>query len=178
MKRNGLVLAGALLLLLPAMEVEGQQLNRVAFIDSQAIIQEAPGAREAQQEFEREMDRFRQEMERMDRELEQLITRYQQQRQSLSPEAREQREEEIRRREMEYRQRVDAMEQEAMEKREELVGPILARMSDAIEDIRREGGYIMIFDVASQAIVAADPDLDLTEEVIRRLRETADREDR
>jgi outer membrane protein len=175
MRLVGLILAGALLL--PAvhtLEAQGQDSAlRMAFIDSQAIIQEAPGAREAQQEFEREMERFRNEMERMGTDLDQLISRYQQQRQTLSPEARDRREEEIRRKETEYQQRVDEMEQQAVQKREELVGPILARMSEAIEEIRNEGGYTMIFDVASQAIVAADPELDLTDEVIRQVLEAS-----
>lgn len=167
------LLPAAVLLLLSATALEAQQAVRVAFIDSQAIINEAPGAQEAQEEFRQDMARFQEEMERMESELSELMNRYQQQRSTLSPEAREQRENEIRQRELEFQQRVEQMEQQAVQRREELVGPILARMSDAIEAIRTEGNYTMIFDVASQAIVAADPDLDLTEEVIRRLQQTA-----
>jgi Skp family chaperone for outer membrane proteins len=63
MRLVGLILAGALLL--PAvhtLEAQGQDSAlRMAFIDSQAIINEAPGAREAQDEFRREMERFRAE---------------------------------------------------------------------------------------------------------------------
>jgi outer membrane protein len=174
---KSLILAGAILLL-PLTGLDAQQGIRVAFIDSQAIVNEAPGAREAQEEFRQEMERFQREMERMEGDLTQLVTRYQQQRQTLTPEAREAREGEIRSRELEFQQRVDQMEQEAIQRREQLVGPILARMSEAIEDIRIEGAYTMIFDVASQAIVAADPALDLTDEVIRRLRQVAERNDR
>jgi outer membrane protein len=177
MRLKSLILTGALLLL-PLSGVEAQEGLRVAFIDSQAIINEAPGAQEAQEAFREDMARFQQEMERMEEELNALVTRYQQQRQTLSPEARERRETEIRQRETEFQQRVDQMEQEAVQRREELVGPILARMSETIEQIRSEGNYTMIFDVASQAIVAADPALDLTDEVIRRLRQMASGDDR
>jgi outer membrane protein len=177
MRFKSLILAG-ILFLLPMTGLEAQEAPRLGFIDSQAIINEAPGAREAQAEFREEMERFQREMERMEGELGQLVNRYQQQRQTLSPEAREQRENEIRRMEQDFQQRVDQMEEEAVQRREELVGPILARMSETIEEIRTEGNYTMIFDVAAQAIVAADPELDLTSEVIRRLRQMAERGDR
>ncbi len=154
-------------------ELEAQTSPRIAYIDSEAILQEAPGAREAQQQFNQDMERYQQEIERMGQELEQLITRYQQQQGALSSEAREARESEIRDREREYQLRMDELETEAAQRRAELVEPILDRMSTTIENIRSEGEYTMIFDVAARSIIAADPDLDLTDEVIRRLREQA-----
>jgi Skp family chaperone for outer membrane proteins len=45
----------------------------------------------------------------------------------------------------------------------------MERINAVIEDIRADGGYSMIFDVAAQGIIAADPALDLTAEVVRRL---------
>ncbi len=153
--------------------VEAQQELRIAYIDSQAILQEAPGASEAQQQFDQQMESFGQEIEAMGQELDSLITAYQQQQGTLTDEARETRETEIRQREIQYQQRLDEMEQEAAQRREELVQPILSRMSAAIEEIRSEGEYSVIFDVAGQSIIAADPSLDLTMEVIQRLQQMA-----
>lgn len=147
------------------------QTPRIAFIDSQVILAEAPGAREAQEEFDREMERYRGEIQQMGQELERLISQYQQQERTMSPEAREQRQDEIRRQEDRYQARVDEMEMEAARKRQELVEPILERMSQVIEEIRAEGDYALIFDTASRSIIAADPTLDLTEQVILRLRQ-------
>lgn len=170
------VLSG-IALLVTAAAVEAQT-PRFAYIDSQAILQEAPGASEAQVEFEQELESYQEEIEEMGQAMQQLITEYQQQQGSMSQEARETREEEIRRREAEYQQRVEELETQADQRRRELVEPILERMSNAIEEIRAEGGYTMIFDVASQAIIAADPELDLTTQVIERLRADAESEDR
>ena len=47
------------------------------------------------------------------------------------------------------------------------------RISDVIEQIREEGNYALILDVAAGSIISADPSLDLTEEVIRRLQADA-----
>jgi outer membrane protein len=176
MHPRSLLLSGALLLV-TAMAVEAQT-PRFAYIDSQAILQEAPGASEAQAEFERELEGFQQEVQRMGQEMEELITRYQQQQAGMTPEARQAREDEIRRREMEYQQRLEQLEVQADQRRRELVEPILDRMSEAIEEIRAEGNYTMIFDVASRAIIAADPELDLTDQVIERLRANSENQDR
>ena len=51
----------------------------------------------------------------------------------------------------------------------ELVEPVMERITAVIETIRAEGSYSMIFDVAAQGIISADPALDLTTEVVRRL---------
>ncbi len=171
MRASTFVLAG-ILFLTTALAAEAQS-PRIGYIDSQAILQEAPGAQEAQQEFERNMQGYQEQIQQMGQELEGLIEQYQQQERTLSPEARQRREEEIRQREMEYQQRVEEMEMEAAERRQQLVEPILERMSGAIEEIRTEGQYTMIFDVASRAIIAADPELDLTTQVLQRLRDTA-----
>ena len=152
--------------------LDGQTL-RIGYIDSQAILQEAPGAQEAQREFEQDMERYQAEIQGMEQDLEQLIDQYRQQQSVLSAEAREAREAEIRQREQEFGRRVDEMEAEFAQRRQELVEPILSRMSETIEAIRSEGNYTMIFDAAGQSIIAADPELDLTDEVIRRLRENA-----
>ncbi len=162
-------LAGALLF--GGASMAEAQTVRVGYIDSQVILAEAPGSREAQQEFDREMDRYRGEMQRLGQELEQLITEYQRQERNLTPEAREARQLEIQRKEMEYQARMEEIDQEAAVKRQELVEPILERMSRAIDQIREEGNYSLIFDTAARSIIAADPALDLTDEVLRRLQQ-------
>lgn len=163
---------GALLLFGTATAVEAQT-PRIGYIDSQVILAEAPGSREAQREFDREMDRYRGEMQRLGEELERLITEYQRQERNLTVEAREARQLEIRRKEMEYQQRMEEIDEEAAQKRQELVEPILERMSQVIDQVREEGNYALIFDTASRSIIAADPALDLTEEVLRRLQQMA-----
>ena len=52
----------------------------------------------------------------------------------------------------------------------ELVQPVMDLINQVIDAIRSEGDYALIFDVSAGSIIAADPSLDLTEEVIRRLR--------
>lgn len=163
--------AAAVLALVLAAPAGAQSSLKIGYINSQEIIQEAPGAQQARQQLEQQLTEYRQEVQQMGEELQDQIERYEQQQMTLSEEARQQRQEEIRQKQQEYQQRVQQLEDQAARRQQEVVAPIMQQINTVIEDIRREGSYTVIFDVAAQGIVAADPGLDLTAEVIRRLKE-------
>jgi outer membrane protein len=165
-----LVAAGFLVAAAPA---SAQAAGRIGYIDSRQLMAEAPGAQEVRQSIESEFQRFQQQIQAMSDSLNTLMTSYQQQQATLSPERRRQREEEIMSRRDQYEQRAEQMEEEMGRRREELMTPIMNRVNDAISRLREEGGYALIFDAASAGIVAADPSLDLTAQVLSRLRDTA-----
>ena len=146
-----------------------QELLRLGYIDSQAILAQAPGATEAQDQFERDMARYRAELERIGEELQTMIQQFEQQQLTLSPQARETQTQSIQAKQEEYNQRAAELEGEAGRRQAELVQPIMDRVTEAIDQIRTEGGYAIIFDLSAQAIVSADPDLNLTQQVIDRL---------
>jgi outer membrane protein len=169
-------LYGLLLLLVASVgtpsAVDAQTADRLGYINSQTILESAPGAREAQQQFNEDMQGFRTEVQQMAQQLEQMIQQYEQQQLTLSPDARQQREQAIREQQAEYQQRVQALDQQAGQRQAELVQPVMDRITEVIEEIRAEGGYALIFDVAAGSIISADPALDLTDEVVRRLQAT------
>lgn len=57
----------------------------------------------------------------------------------------------------------------AEQRRDELIQPVMDRINTIIEAVRVEGQYHLILDLAAGSIVAADPALDLTQQVIGRL---------
>jgi len=157
-----------------APDLEAQEGTlKIGYVNSQAILQQAPGATEAQEEFDRQMERVAAEVENMGIELDSLVSSYQQQQSTLLPNVRQAREAELGQFQQRYQQRVDQMSQEAEVARQSLVEPLFTQMADVIDDIRVEGNYQYIFDVASQAIIAADSSLDLTEEVLLRMQQAA-----
>jgi len=168
MRRVSFFLAAALVA--TAAAAEAQTGLKIGYINSAALYDQAPGAQQAQQQFERDMARYRGEVETLGQELQTMIQQYEQQQVTLSPEARQAREAAIREKDGSYRQRVAELEDEAGRRQQELLEPIMRRINDIIEGVRREGNYSLIFDVGPGSnIIAADPGLDLTEEVIRRL---------
>lgn len=171
MDRRPFFVAG-LVLLAAATSVQAQApvALKIGYINSAEILEGAPGAKEASAEFEREVQGFYAEVERMSQELQQRRADYQRQQLMLSPAAKTQREEELLRMEQEYQTRVQSMETQAGRRQQELVQPVMDKVNKVIEEIRAQESYSLIFDVAGGSIIAADERLDLTQEVLRRLR--------
>lgn len=143
---------------------------RLAYINSNVIIAQTPGASEAQATFEREMALWNSQVQALADSLQQMITAYEQQQIMLSPERRQERQAEIQQKRLEFEQRTADLEAVALRRRRELVEPIFERISNVLMQIQAEGQYTMIFDAASEALVAADTTLDITAMVIERLR--------
>ena len=99
---------------------------------------------------------------------------YQQQQLTLSPEAKANREQEIQTRIQQYQQRGQALQEQAARRRAELVQPVMDHITEVIEQLRAEQNYALILDVSAGSIVSADPALDITQEVIRRLQASGD----
>ena len=154
---------------MPADDATAQGPLRLGYIDSQAILAQAPGATEAQDQFERDMARYRAELDQIGEELQGMIQQFEQQQLTLSPQARETQTQSIQAKQEEYNQRAAELEGEAGRRQAELVQPIMDQVTAAIDEIRTEGGYAIIFDLSAQAIVSADPELNLTQQVIDRL---------
>ena len=169
MRRATTLTAG--LLLVAAVGARGQQTGpRIGYINSTAIMEQAPGAEAAQTQFNQEMQVYEAEIERARARIDSMAQRYEQQQLTLSPDARQRREQEIMQAQQELATRGQQLEQLMGQRQQELVQPVMDLINSVIDAIRSEGNYALIFDVSAGSIIAADPSLDLTEEVIRRLR--------
>jgi outer membrane protein len=173
--RSGVSLGLALLLSVVAAEAQAQgaTATRIAYVNSQRILAEAPGAAEAQRTFEGEMARYGEEVDNLERDLERLRAEFERQSATLSATVRQQRQQDLQQRFTAFQQRVEELEATAQRRRAELVQPVMRRVTEAIEEVRREGNFTMILDLAAGSIMAADPALDLTDRVLTRLRRTA-----
>ncbi len=144
--------------------------TKLAYINSNDIIAQTPGASEAQNTFDREVARWRSEVQVLADSLQQMITTYEQQQVMLSPEARQERQQEILQKRLEYEQRVNDLQQVAQRRQQELVQPIYEMITAVLLEVRDERDYTMIFDAAAGALIAADTALDITDLVIERLK--------
>jgi outer membrane protein len=158
--------AGVALLAGPA----AAQGPKIGYIDSGRIIAEAPGAKEAQATFEKDMTRYRSELKTMEDSLKSMMSDYESKQVMLSPDAKKTREEAIRQKQGAYQQRASELEDQANKRQNELVEPIMTKLNQVLLDLRKEGGYAMIFDVAKGGVVAADTSFDLSGEVLTRLK--------
>ncbi|MGH7570921.1 MAG: OmpH family outer membrane protein [Gemmatimonadota bacterium] len=164
--------AAGMLLLAPAIASAQESDLRIAYVDSEAIIKQAPGYTEANEEFNQTAGLWRDSLETKRVQLQGLFEEYKKQEVILSPENKAERQQEILQLENEIQQYFQSKfgpEGEAGQRQAELMQPIIERVNDAIDETRREGGYLLIFDLNDGALVAGDPSLNITDEVIQRL---------
>ncbi len=171
--RRSLFTIGALSLVCAAGALEAQA-PKLGYINSQEILVNAPGAEEAQAAFDAEMSGYQNEIVQLETELQNLEAALQQQQLTLSPEARANREQQLQTKFQEYQQRTGQLQEVANQRRAALIQPVMDNITAVIEELREEGSYSLILDAAAGSIVSADPALDLTQEVITRLRSAAD----
>ncbi|HET7584608.1 MAG TPA: OmpH family outer membrane protein [Gemmatimonadaceae bacterium] len=153
--------------------VAAQGAPKFAYVNSQAILAQAPGRAEAEAQFNKEMDGYRQELKRMQDSLNAMLQSYSQNEATLTPAQKQTQQDAIRSKQGEYQQRAQALEEKASQREAELMRPIMDQVQKVIEGIRTEDGYTMIFDASSGGpIVAADKNLDITQKVIARLQTT------
>jgi outer membrane protein len=149
--------------------------GRIAYVNPQALFENAPGRSEAEATFRRETEAYRAELNRMSDALNKLVTDYQKEEAKLAAADKERRQRAIQAKEDTLRTRQQQLEQQASQRQNELMAPIMEAVRKVLEDIRSEDGYSMILssEPGSSPILAADKNLDITERVVARLKTVA-----
>ena len=164
----GLVFSGAL--------ATAQQTNtRIAYVNPQALFDNAPGRAAAEETFRKETEAYRAELARMNEALNKAVQDYQKAEPTLSAAQKETRQRSLQAKQDSLQQRQQSLEQRANQRQNELMAPIMESVRKVLEDIRAEDGYALILssEPGTSPILAADKNLDITERVVARLRTLA-----
>lgn len=145
------------------------QATRIGFINSVEVLDLYQPARDAQDLIQADRDRWDREIQQLQLQFQADVQEFQQQQMSMTPEARQIRDQELQNQSIVIERRNQELSQQLVDRQQELFQPIMDKVGDTIEEIRVELGYGMILDVASQAILAADESLNLTQELLTRL---------
>lgn len=169
--RAALVAAMATLVAAPA--AFAQAPTKIAYVNSQKILAEAPGRAEAEATYDREVGSARAQLQRMDDSLKAMVAAFDKEAPALDSARREARGSAIRARETEYSQRAQALNEQMQQRQAELAKPMLDQVSQVLDQIRTQGGYALILDVGTQpsVVVSADKSLDITDQVLARLKQ-------
>jgi outer membrane protein len=146
---------------------------KVAYVQTSVLLEQAPGRAEAEAQFDKETGGYRDQIKRMSDSLNAMVSSFEKRQASLAAAARESQAKEISTKQQEYQRRTQELEQKAQGRQSELVQPILDKIKQAIEEVRVEGGYAMIFNAdQGSPIVAVDKGLNVTDRVLTRLKGT------
>jgi len=145
---------------------------KIGFINSAAILAQAPGRVEAENKFKTEVAAYQAQLQRMSDSLQTMAATFDKEASKLDSATRVARARVIQDREAAYQGRARMLDSTMQTRQAELIRPIMENLQKVIEQVRAEDGYAMIFDVASQTsvIVAADKALDITQKVLARVK--------
>ena len=145
---------------------------KVGFIRSQAVVDQAPGRGDAEAAFRAYIESVRDQLGKMRDTVEKLVAEYQKAEAALTVADKAKRQQAIRTKQEAAQAKQTAFEEAARQKQVELMQPITDLVKKAIDDVRSEEGYTVIFDVETQAnpIVSIDKNLDVTDRVVAKLR--------
>ena len=165
--------ACALLVSVPSLS-SAQASQKFAFVNSQALLQSAPGRADAEASFEKDMVGIRTQLSKLQDSLNAMNEAFAKEEVSLSPAAKEARIKTMREKEQAWGAQAQKLQAQAQERQEELMAPIMDNLRKVLDDVRMDGGYSFIFDVAAGAfIVSADKNLDITDRVVAKMRLSA-----
>lgn len=165
---------GACALLVGA-STAAQAQQKFAYVNSQALMQSAPGRVEAEAAYEKEMAPMRDKMNKLQDSLQALNDGWAKEEPTLQGAAKEARLKVLTEKQQGFQTAAQKLQEQAQQRQEELMAPIMEGIRKALDDVRAEGGYSFIFDVAagSAFIVSADKNLDVTDRVIAKMRLSA-----
>ncbi len=145
---------------------------KIAYINSQKILAEAPGRAEAEATYNTEMATARTQLQRMDDSLKAMVASYEKDAPALDSVRREARGKTIRDTEASFSQRASNLNNQMQQRQADLARPLMDQVSHVLDEVRVSGSYAMIFDVGAQgsALVSADKSLDITDAVLARLK--------
>jgi outer membrane protein len=143
---------------------------KIAYINAQAVLANAPGAAEARTTIQKETDKHRADLALADDSIKNMITSFQQKQLAMSKDVRDRQQADIQARQQALQARADQLDQLMQKREQDLIKPIMDKINTVLTDLRKEAGYTMILDTSTGAIVAADPALDLTDTVLTRLK--------
>lgn len=133
-----------------------QKAPKFGHINTQDLISSMPDMDSAQTKLEGFTKELQGNMESMQVELNKKIEAYQKDEKTLTDLVRQTRLGEI----QDFQQRIQAFEQQAQQqltgRQNELMQPIIAKAKKAIEDVGKENGFTMIFEVNAMQYMAAD----------------------
>jgi Skp family chaperone for outer membrane proteins len=162
----------AVVLLVATTAARQQAPAAIAFVNVPQALEQVPGFDRAQQAFEEELERNQQELQGMEDRLNTMIQQFESQQSTMNAASRQQRVTQIRELQQQLQTRAQELQETAYERESALLGPLQQEVQEAIDSIRVQRGLSAVLDVTAEGsgLVSVDPDLDLTSEVIARVR--------
>ena len=167
--------AAALVLTTIAGVAQGQSAPlKIGYVNTELLMAAAPGKSAAESAYNREVAAFTAQQKKWSDSLTKLVDKYKADAPKMTDAQKQAREQMIAVVQQEFDQKNQVGQQKMSVRQNELLAPLMEIVKKAIDDIRTEDGYSIIFSGdANSPIVSADKNLDVTDRVVNRLKTIA-----
>jgi outer membrane protein len=166
LQRHAITLVAALLLSMVAPRIYAQV--RIAVVDLQRALNETEDGRRAKARLKRLFKQRQQELDKAQGELKTLKEEFDEQADTLSDSARQERLDAIQKQFVELQSTYVEYQRELAEKEAEMTQEIIARMETILRRVGQEEGYTLIMERNEGGVIFVPGNLDLTDVVIQR----------
>jgi outer membrane protein len=164
----------ALSLLLIGASAQAQTPIKLGYVNTEALMAAAPGRAAAESSYNKEVLAFQKQQQVWSDSLRKQIDAYQKAMPTLTDAKKKSEEDRLNKLQQDLTNLNTLGEQRIRQRENEVLAPLMEIVRAAIDEIRSEGGYAMIFSGDQNSpIVAADKNLDLTDKVVARLKTKA-----
>jgi outer membrane protein len=147
---------------------------KIGYVNTEALMAAAPGRAAAEASYNKEVLAFQKQQQTWADSLQKQFAAYQKAAPALTDAKKKSEEERLTKLQTDLTNLNTLGEQKIRMRENEVLAPLMEVVRGAIEEIRSEGGYAMIFSGDQNSpIVAADKNLDLTDRVVARLKTKA-----
>lgn len=147
---------------------------KIGYVNTEALMAAAPGRAAAETSYNKEVLAFQKQQQVWTDSLQKQIQAYQKAAPALTDAKKKTEEDRLGKLQQDLTNLNTLGEQKIRQRENEVLAPLMEIVRAAIEEIRTEGGYAMIFSGDQNSpIVAADKNLDLTDRVVARLKTKA-----
>lgn len=168
--RAGLA-ALSLLLIGGAAQAQTPAPIKIGYVNTEALMAAAPGRAAAESSYNKEVVAFQKQQATWADSLSKQFAAYQKAEPTMTDAKKKSEQERINKLQQDLNNLNTLGEAKIRQRENEVLAPLMEIVRGAIDEIRAEGGYAMIFSGDQNSpIVAADKNLDLTDKVISRLK--------
>jgi outer membrane protein len=168
------ITALSLLLIAGVAQAQTPAPIKIGYVNTEALMAAAPGRAAAEASYNKEVVAFQKQQQVWSDSLQKQIQAYQKAAPALTDAKKKSEEERLGKLQQDLTNLNTLGEQKIRLRESEVLAPLMEIVRGAIDEIRAEGGYAMIFSGDQNSpIVAADKNLDLTDKVISRLKTKA-----
>jgi outer membrane protein len=155
--------------------LHAQSGTKIAYVNTAALLESAPGRADAEATLQRDSQGFQAQLQKMSDSLNKMIAAYQKAEPTLSATSKDKQQKDIQALETGLQAKQLQLQQQFAQRQNEVMAPIREQVMKVLDDIRSEDGYALIManDPQASVILSADKNLDITDRVVARLKTLA-----